>query len=150
FGWFFEGAGGDRGPRLFALENGNLVAELQDGLFERLNALLLQINERQQCHDKRGAFSIRNRREVNSHAAYNRKATPEQLRLFQGLLRSYDFRVYCLALNALKQWLAAEQAATDRYLLGGRARQECRAAAATWIVTGGPVCPVDVEVPHPI
>jgi hypothetical protein len=62
---------------------------LQDGLFERLNALLLQINDRQQRHDKRGAFSIRNRREVNSHAAYNRKARPEQLRLFQGLLRSY-------------------------------------------------------------
>ena len=33
-----------------------------------------------------------------------------------------DFRIYCLALNALKQWLAAEQAATDRHLLGGKAQ----------------------------
>src|SRR5690349_2835960 len=30
-----------------------------------------------------------------------------------------DFRVFCLVLNSLKQWVAAEQAATDRYLLGG-------------------------------
>ena len=28
-----------------------------------------------------------------------------------------EFRTFCLALNALKQWVAAEQAATDRYLV---------------------------------
>jgi hypothetical protein len=28
-----------------------------------------------------------------------------------------NFRVFCLALNSLKQWIAAEQSATDRYLL---------------------------------
>lgn len=28
------------------------------------------------------------------------------------------FRVFCLALNSLKQWVAAEQAATDRCLAG--------------------------------
>ena len=33
-----------------------------------------------------------------------------------------EFRVFCLALNAIKQWVAAEQSATDRYLLG-RVRQ---------------------------
>jgi len=33
-----------------------------------------------------------------------------------------SFRAFCLALNSLKQWVAKEQAATGRYLLGG-----CRA-----------------------
>jgi hypothetical protein len=61
-----------------------------------------------------------------------------------------DFRTYCLALNALKQWLAAEQAATDRYLLGGRAREECRAAATTCLVTGEPLEAGKVELHHPV
>jgi hypothetical protein len=47
-----------------------------------------------------------------------------------------DFRAFCLALNALKQWVAAEQQATDRYLLGGKARNELRAIAESCIVTG--------------
>jgi hypothetical protein len=47
-----------------------------------------------------------------------------------------DFRVFCLALNSLKQWVAAEQNATDRYLLGGVARELCRQAAETCLVTG--------------
>lgn len=34
----------------------------------------------------------------------------------------------CLS-NALKQWVAAESAATDRYLLGGTARKQCRKMA---------------------
>ena len=44
----------------------------------------------------------------------------------EGLLPD-DFRIFCLTLNALKQWLAAEQAATDRYLLGGKATGVSRA-----------------------
>jgi hypothetical protein len=47
-----------------------------------------------------------------------------------------DFRAFCLALNALKQWVSAEQQATDRYLLGGNARGELRAAAGSCIMTG--------------
>ncbi len=47
-----------------------------------------------------------------------------------------EFRVFCLALNSLKQWVAAEQAATDRYLLGGNARELCREAVKTCLVTG--------------
>jgi hypothetical protein len=61
-----------------------------------------------------------------------------------------DYRVYCLALNALKQWLAAEQAATDRYLLGGKARDECRAAATTCVVTGEPLDGSKGELHHPV
>jgi hypothetical protein len=47
-----------------------------------------------------------------------------------------SFRVFCLALNALKQWVSAEQAATDRYLLGGTARELCRKASKTCLVSG--------------
>jgi len=46
-----------------------------------------------------------------------------------------DFRAFSLMLNALKQWVMAESAATDRYLLGGTARDTCRAAATKCIVT---------------
>lgn len=48
-----------------------------------------------------------------------------------------DFRAFSLMLNALKQWVVAESAATDRYLLGGTARATCRAAVDKCIVTGG-------------
>jgi hypothetical protein len=61
-----------------------------------------------------------------------------------------DFRVFCLALNALKVWVSAEQAATDRYLLGAKARTECRDAATTCIVTGEPLISSDVELHHPV
>ncbi len=37
-----------------------------------------------------------------------------------------EFRVFCLALNSMKQWLSAEQAATDRYIFGGTVREQCR------------------------
>lgn len=49
------------------------------------------------------------------------------------------FRAYCLLLNALKQWTAAEQAATDRYLLGGRARALCRKLTSVCLITGEPL-----------
>ncbi|MDX6577106.1 MAG: hypothetical protein QOE96_3059 [Blastocatellia bacterium] len=60
-----------------------------------------------------------------------------------------DFRVYCLALNALKQWVSAEQAATDRFLLGGTARELCRSATSKCIVTGEPLGS-DLELHHPV
>ncbi|MGA2264006.1 MAG: hypothetical protein ABSH28_21555 [Acidobacteriota bacterium] len=59
------------------------------------------------------------------------------------------FRTFCLALNALKQWVAAEQGATDRYLIGGVARQLCREAVKTCLVTGEPLGP-DAELHHPV
>jgi hypothetical protein len=60
-----------------------------------------------------------------------------------------DFRVFCLALNSLKQWTAAEQAATDRYLLGGRARTLCRQAVETCLVTGSAFDEYS-ELHHPV
>jgi len=61
-----------------------------------------------------------------------------------------DFRAFCLVLNALKQWVSAEQAATDRYLLGGTARQLCRQAAAACVLTGQPLDGQTVELHHPV
>ncbi|MDL2313504.1 hypothetical protein LJC36_00820 [Desulfovibrio sp. OttesenSCG-928-C14] len=46
-----------------------------------------------------------------------------------------DFRVFSLLLNSLKQWVSAESAATDRFILGGTARQTCREAVTRCIVT---------------
>lgn len=60
-----------------------------------------------------------------------------------------EFRVYCLALNALKQWVGAEQAATDKFLLGSSVRDLCRAAAAKCIVTGETL-ESNIELHHPV
>jgi hypothetical protein len=61
-----------------------------------------------------------------------------------------DFRAFCLALNALKQWVSAEQAATDRYVLGGTARDECRAASTECVLSGVALEPRDTELHHPL
>ncbi len=47
-----------------------------------------------------------------------------------------EFRAFSLLLNALKQWVSAESAATDRFILGGTARETCRSAVTKCIVTG--------------
>lgn len=60
-----------------------------------------------------------------------------------------EFRAFCLLLNALKQWVAAESAATDRFLLGGTARKQCRQMADHCLVTGQPLEAGDVELHHP-
>ena len=60
-----------------------------------------------------------------------------------------SFRVFCLMLNALKQWVVAEQSAADRYLLGGKARQLCREAVGTCVVTGAPTSS-GVELHHAV
>lgn len=61
-----------------------------------------------------------------------------------------DFRVFCLALNALKQWLSAEQAATDRYILGGTARSQCKNLAKSCLVSGIPAEECRIELHHPV
>ena len=65
-------------------------------------------------------------------------------------LLSADFRVFCLALNAVKQWVSAEQAATDRFLLGGKARDELREVSNTCVVTGLSFDDVGCELHHPV
>jgi hypothetical protein len=61
-----------------------------------------------------------------------------------------DFRVFCLVLNALKQWVSAEQLATDRFLFGGTARQVIREAASTCLVTGIRLDADNTELHHPV
>lgn len=61
-----------------------------------------------------------------------------------------EFRAFCLILNALKQWVAAEQLATDRYLLGGTARKDCRAAADRCVASSEPLEQGDIELHHPV
>jgi hypothetical protein len=60
-----------------------------------------------------------------------------------------SFRVFSLLLNALKQWVSAESAATDRYLMGGTARETCRNAVDTCLVTGEKL-QGGVELHHPM
>lgn len=45
-----------------------------------------------------------------------------------------DFRVFSLLLNSLKQWVSAESYSTDKYLLGGAARNICKNATGKCIV----------------
>ncbi len=59
------------------------------------------------------------------------------------------FRAFCLAINSLKQWVVAEHGATDRYLLGGAARDLCREATDTCLVTGA-VLTNGIELHHPV
>lgn len=67
----------------------------------------------------------------------------------KGLLPN-ESRAFCLALNALKQWVSTEQAATDRYLLGGTARRVCRQVASTCVLTGEPFNGQVIELHHPV
>ena len=60
-----------------------------------------------------------------------------------------EFRVFCLALNSLKQWVSAEQLATDRFLLGGNARNLCREAVKTCLVTNVDLGQ-DIQLHHPV
>jgi hypothetical protein len=60
-----------------------------------------------------------------------------------------QFRVFCLALNALKQWVSTQQARTDHHLLGGRARDLCKGATDRCLVTGDALGQ-DRQLHHPV
>jgi hypothetical protein len=61
-----------------------------------------------------------------------------------------EYRVFCLALNALKQWIAAEQTATDKFILGANVRNEIRSSVDTCIVTGEKLSEVGCELHHTV
>ena len=61
-----------------------------------------------------------------------------------------ETRAFCLAVNALKQWVAAEQAAMDRLFLGGKAREICRDATSICLVTGKPLDRKTLNLHHPV
>lgn len=46
-----------------------------------------------------------------------------------------EFRIFCLQLNALKNWLSAEQASTDRVLLGGNYKSKLAKVIQNCLVT---------------
>lgn len=60
-----------------------------------------------------------------------------------------DFRVFTLILNSLKQWVVAESAYCDRYLMGGTVRKNCRKAIDHCLVTGEPL-EGEIELHHPV
>src|SRR5580704_17120554 len=101
-----------------------------DDLLDRIGRLLLQEASR----------AANNPGPINDFLENN--PLPESMR--NRLLR--EFRAFCLAINALKQWVAAEQAATDRYLLGATARARCKALATTCVVTGEALDLEEVEL----
>lgn len=59
-------------------------------------------------------------------------------------------RAFCLGLNALKQWVSAEQKAMDRLILGGNVREICRAATSKCIVTGKELSRKTLVLHHPV
>ena len=61
-----------------------------------------------------------------------------------------EFRAYCLALNSLKQWVSAEQAATDRYIFGGTVRKQCRDHTNACLISGRPSNECTIELHHPV
>lgn len=65
-------------------------------------------------------------------------------------LLSRETRAFCLGLNALKQWVAAEQSAMDRLILGGSVREICREAAPNCLVTGQPLDIKNLDLHHPV
>ena len=113
--------------------NRKVPREAFAGLLDRVGELLLQ--ESKQLGEEPGVV----------HDFLEANPLPSSM----GPLLPRDFRVFCLALNALKQWVAAEQAATDRFLLGGTARDLCRSAASTCLITGEPLG-AEVELHHPV
>ena len=81
-----EGAGGDPGSGLEALEAGDLVFELVDALFELLDALLLEGDDVEQLPHQRRAFGLRDVGQQDPHGQI-RPATSRPI--CPGLLRSY-------------------------------------------------------------
>lgn len=61
-----------------------------------------------------------------------------------------EIRIFCLALNALKQWVSAEQTAMDKLILGGTARETCRIATSKCIVTGKLLNNKTLKLHHPV
>lgn len=51
-------------------------------------------------------------------------------------LLTKETRTFCLILNALKQWVSAEQQAMDKLILGGQARKICREIMPECLLTG--------------
>jgi hypothetical protein len=116
------------------LLNQKLPRDVFEGLLNHVGALLIE--EAKDLAGRPGP--VRDFLEIND--------LPSSLAEFLPL----DFRAFCLALNALKGWISAEQAWTDKYLLRGRARDELRIVTDTCIITGQKLAEAGCELHHPV
>lgn len=112
--------------------NVKIPREVFDGILDEVGTLL---NEQAVALSKAGA--VKDFLDANPLPPHMQELLPD------------DFRAFALMLNVFKQWVVAESAATDRYLLGGTARQTCRAAVTKCIVTGDELGD-DAELHHPL
>lgn len=99
--------------------------------------------------DKIGVILVEASREASREGQVKKFLDDHQLPPHMRDLLPDEFRAFSLLINALKQWVSAESAATDRYLLGGTARQTCRDITTNCIVTGEAIGP-DAELHHPV
>jgi hypothetical protein len=99
--------------------------------------------------DKIGTILIENANKLSKEGSVKDFLDNNPLPENMAKLLPYDFRAFCLMLNALKQWISAESLATDRYLLGGTARTTLREVAKKCIVTNEALTK-DAELHHPM
>jgi hypothetical protein len=59
-----------------------------------------------------------------------------------------EVRVYCLLINALKQWVSSQSLATDGIIFGGNLRKRVRASAKQCVVSGETLTYQAVELHH--
>lgn len=116
------------------LLNSKLPRSVFDDLLSEIGELILAKSEELSASNN----------EVSEFLAEN--SLPEHLEHYL----PEKFRAYCLALNALKQWLSAEQAATDRYIFGGTVRAQCKSLSDSCLVSGTPATDCTIELHHPV
>jgi hypothetical protein len=99
--------------------------------------------------DKIGTILVEEANELSKEGSVKDFLNDNPLPENMAKLLPYDFRAFCLLLNALKQWVAAESLATDRYLLGGTARTTLREATTKCIIINETLTK-DAELHHPM
>jgi len=116
------------------LLNSKLPRSAFDELINEIGELILEKTEKLACTEN----------EVSQFLKDN--PLPEHLEKYL----PNNFRTYSLALNSMKQWLSAEQAATDRYIFGGTVREQCKKLGKSCLVSGTPADECTIELHHPV
>ena len=92
----FQKAGLDIGTGLLSLEHGDLIAQVLGSFFQLLNTVLLDPNNGEQTLDQRRALFGGDIGKLHLHTTECKKTSPDQLRQYSGLLRSYLVLTACL------------------------------------------------------
>jgi hypothetical protein len=116
------------------LLNIKLPRNVFDSLLDEIGGLILEKSNSFASSDNEISHFLKN------------NPLPEHLSQYLPL----EYRVYCLALNALKQWVSAEQAATDRYIFGGTARQQYKGLGTHCLMSGKSTSECKIELHHPL